>query len=30
MPDKKFDCIVFDDVLEHLGDPFATVWFSKT
>ncbi len=25
MPDRKFDCIVFNDVLEHLVDPFATL-----
>jgi len=25
MPDKKFDCIVFNDMLEHLVDPFSVL-----
>lgn len=30
MPDKKFDCIVFNDVLEHLIDPFAALTAIKS
>ena len=25
IPDKKFDCVVFNDVLEHLADPFVVL-----
>ncbi len=25
IPDRKFDCIVFNDVLEHLVDPFSVL-----
>ncbi len=25
LPDNYFDCIVFNDVLEHLADPFSTL-----
>lgn len=25
LPERKFDCIVFNDVLEHLVDPFTTL-----
>ncbi len=29
LPKKKFDCIVFNDVLEHLTDPWAALIYSK-
>lgn len=28
--DKKFDCIVFNDVLEHMVDPYGALQFAKT
>ncbi len=29
LPSKSFDCIVFNDVLEHLVDPFTALIYSK-
>ncbi len=29
LPTQSFDCIVFNDVLEHLVDPFAALTYSK-
>ncbi len=29
LPQKKFDCIVFNDVLEHLTDPWGALTYSK-
>jgi 2-polyprenyl-3-methyl-5-hydroxy-6-metoxy-1,4-benzoquinol methylase len=29
LPQKKFDCIVFNDVLEHLPDPWDALTYSK-
>jgi 2-polyprenyl-3-methyl-5-hydroxy-6-metoxy-1,4-benzoquinol methylase len=29
LPRKKFDCIVFNDVLEHLADPWNALTYSK-
>jgi len=29
LPSKSFDCIVFNDVLEHFVDPFAALIYSK-
>jgi 2-polyprenyl-3-methyl-5-hydroxy-6-metoxy-1,4-benzoquinol methylase len=29
LPSRSFDCIVFNDVLEHLVDPFAALLYSK-
>jgi len=29
LPEKGFDCIVFNDVLEHLVDPFDTLLYCK-
>jgi 2-polyprenyl-3-methyl-5-hydroxy-6-metoxy-1,4-benzoquinol methylase len=30
LPAKKFDCVVFNDVLEHLVDPYSALLYSKT
>ena len=30
LPSQSFDCIIFNDVLEHLVDPFAALVYSKT
>ena len=30
LPNDKFDCIVFNDVLEHLVDPYNALLYSKT
>lgn len=30
LPKDKFDCIVFNDVLEHLVDPYSALLYSKT
>jgi 2-polyprenyl-3-methyl-5-hydroxy-6-metoxy-1,4-benzoquinol methylase len=30
LPQKEFDCIVFNDVLEHLTDPWAALEYSKS
>jgi len=29
LPKKEFDCIIFNDVLEHLVDPFAALIYAK-
>ncbi len=29
LPNRKFDCIVFNDVLEHLVDPYSALIYSK-
>ncbi len=29
LPSKKFDCIIFNDVLEHLVDPYDALIFAK-
>ena len=29
LPEKNFDCIVFNDVLEHLTDPWSALTYSK-
>jgi 2-polyprenyl-3-methyl-5-hydroxy-6-metoxy-1,4-benzoquinol methylase len=30
LPKSNFDCIIFNDVLEHLVDPFSALLFAKT
>jgi len=30
LPKKSFDCIVFNDVLQHLVDPYSALLYSKT
>jgi 2-polyprenyl-3-methyl-5-hydroxy-6-metoxy-1,4-benzoquinol methylase len=30
LPKNNFDCIVFNDVLEHLVDPYSALMYSKT
>lgn len=29
LPEKKFDCIVFNDVLEHMIDPYSALEYAK-
>ncbi len=29
LPEKKFDCVVFNDVLEHMIDPYEAVRYAK-
>ena len=29
VPEKKFDCIVFNDVLEHMVDPYSALEYAK-
>jgi 2-polyprenyl-3-methyl-5-hydroxy-6-metoxy-1,4-benzoquinol methylase len=29
LPEKKFDCIVFNDVLEHMIDPYGAIRYAK-
>jgi 2-polyprenyl-3-methyl-5-hydroxy-6-metoxy-1,4-benzoquinol methylase len=29
LPEQKFDCIIFNDVLEHLSDPFSALEYCK-
>ncbi|HBB32231.1 MAG TPA: class I SAM-dependent methyltransferase [Cyanobacteria bacterium UBA8803] len=30
LPDQSFDCVIFNDVLEHMVDPFSALVYAKT